>query len=340
MEISAHRQQPGTPPANRPVGVDDYFAVLQDEQARFVAAMRGASSHLDRDAGQLAHLAATQSRLTQQFFDAQRSILMRRADVDVEVAAIGRDAERAAAEIVDGARRDVAAGARRKTTTTTCRPERLLRGEAGPGSPNRSIRQEVAELGVSVVRTRAEADSLATVIDAAFLPDEPDCVIARRQLTALLEDWWTVEKQEGVAVIDDAHARAAMCRHIAAITAGEILERGSTDESSAATDPERSLAPALLPQSMLDAFDAALDTTDHDSLPTVLAALSSSLDSMGPLPALSESGRAPVGDLVIRLEQPLTASTTNETESADLFRRFWARRGSAPRRPSDTTRIG
>ena len=82
------------------VAVETYFDRLTREQARFVDAVAEARRLIDGEPGQLAKTAALQGRLTQQFLDAQRSILRGRADVDAKVARIAEDAEAEADAIV------------------------------------------------------------------------------------------------------------------------------------------------------------------------------------------------------------------------------------------------
>lgn len=173
-------------------GVEEFLETLREEQANFLASVRQASSRLGRESGQLAHVAAIHSRLTQQFFDAQRQIMTRRAEFDQEVAHIGRCA----------------------VSATTCDRVDLDLPLARP---------EVAALGVAVVRTKAEADALECVIDDAFLPGEPDGTESQQQLAVVLDQWWAAENREGQAVIDLARARAEMRGHVARIEAGETV---------------------------------------------------------------------------------------------------------------------
>ncbi len=65
--------------------IDTFFTTLRREQASFLDAIGNARAALGDGSGQLAHVAAIHCNLTRQFFDAQRAILARRADVDVEV---------------------------------------------------------------------------------------------------------------------------------------------------------------------------------------------------------------------------------------------------------------
>ena len=219
-------------------GVEAFLETLRDEQAHFLAAVRHASSLLSREAGQLAHVAAIQSRLTQQFFDAQRLIMTRRAEFDAEV--------------------------------------ELIRRSAAPDSfdPNvRSARHEIAALGVAVIRTKAEADDLACVIDDAFSPDEPDGAAPQRQLALMLDEWWAAENREGQAVIELARARAEMQGHVARIEADEVIARalGTGSTGDVVTDDEQAQA---LPPNVC----ALLDEADPENLEGLLALLAESLN--------------------------------------------------------------
>ena len=221
-------------------------------------------------------------------------------------------------------------------------------------------------LGAAVVRTMAEADSLARVIDDAFEPDDPDGAAAERQLSGLLDEWWRAENQEGRAVIDDANARAAMRRHVAGIEASEIIADSYSDadigdaligdadigdgamfqqHASAMPSP----APAHLPEQML----AALDTADPAGLQSLLAALAASLDvrPVGSVRmetatrmeaatrmetvARTETATSPVStarsvhDLVIRPECVEATGHSTTTSPDEVFRTFWVK-GSTP----------
>ena len=95
----------------------------------------------------------------------------------------------------------------------------LERGE-GIDDDDRSVRQQIADLVATVVRSGDDADSMAEVINDAFIPDEPDGAGAKRALQAVLDRWWESENQESRAAIDDATARAAMRFHLAMVQTG------------------------------------------------------------------------------------------------------------------------
>ncbi len=367
--------------------VDAYLREVSDAHSRLVEALGEATSRLHGETGQLAGVAAVHDRLTRQFLDGQRSIIRRRADTDARVARIGDDARAEAESVATEAHMqasgmtmpaaDVWSAYRsRAVPIVTCRvrPWPAPTGEVRtpcvrvpdesltcPVSPVRalptvpSIRRQIADLGVSVVRTGDEADALAQIIDEAFIPDEPNGVVAKRQLRELLDDWWRAENQEDAAAIDDAHARAVMRIHIARIEAGEALARcrptgpmetpalpapagpavhtllpplmlESADEITYLPPPsaDPSIARQVLPPSMITALDAA----DHGGLDSVLASL---LDSLEPAQVTGATTRpaAPMPDT-----PPSGALSPIPTSSAphvvsDPFERFWGNRGGS-----------
>lgn len=312
------------------VEVERFFAALRAAQVGFMEAVGQAQAELGRDSGQLSHVAAIQGRLTRQFFDAQRSIMMRRAEVDAEVALIGATAEEQADELVSAARAKATASALHERSTVPAsrrclpRPEMFvstssvdIAADTQVEPPQRSPRQEIAALGAAVVRTMADADSLARVIDEAFEPDDPDGAAAERQLSQLLDAWWRAENQEGRAIIDDANARAAMRHHVAGIEASEItvdiidtfdiVDSEPSFDITLATDaetateisdvadiadmseiadisgvggPDDQTVTSAVPTSthLPDLMLAALDTADPDGLQSLLVALAASLD--------------------------------------------------------------
>src|SRR5262245_60652699 len=83
--------------------VEAFFSQMADAQARFVRAVSDAGAWLDGETVELAELAAVQARLTQQLFDAQRSILRRRADNESRANWIAQRSEAEAQALVDEA---------------------------------------------------------------------------------------------------------------------------------------------------------------------------------------------------------------------------------------------
>ncbi len=106
METISRPSRVGDLPAGASAEADAFLKTLRLEQARFLDAIRAASSLLSRNSGQMAFVAATHSRLTNQFFDAQRLIMTRRAEIDAEIDA---EIERGAAPTTFGATTAIAA---------------------------------------------------------------------------------------------------------------------------------------------------------------------------------------------------------------------------------------
>lgn len=314
-----------------------FLESLRAEQARYLSAVRDAASSLRDEPGQLGCVAATQGRLTQQLFDAQLLILSRRAHIDAEVSRIGLAAEDEADDLVRHAR--AAAAHANVVHDEPAVPRRPVAGAVDHIETFGSARQRVAALGVVVVQTMADADSLAGIIDAAFQPDEPDGAVAQRQLTDVLGGWWQAENQEGSAAIDDAHARAAMRLHIARVQVGEILPElepapakhdalaGRIEDMASLPTAQAAPMLKLLPSRVLAALDGA-DPADLDAL------FSSLSEALVPLPC-SDAQQAPAdalaetesSHLVVRLDVDDSAGTST-TGPEEAFRRFWSK-GSA-----------
>lgn len=311
--------------------VDAFFATLCREQARFLQEFGRARSLLGSESGQLAHVTAIQGRLTRHFFDAQRGILLRRADVDAEVAAIAAAAAEHSFALVEGARAQVAAG-----LIPPARDERTSAPISGlvpviPAEGELCDQQKIASLGVSALHTMEEADMLASVINDAFESREPDGAVAERQLAALLDEWWAVEVQEGGAVIDDANARAAVRRHIGTIEAGEVFEVARADQAGQVPVPKPAQllpAPVLpvglavtarpivqLPHSVIDLTNNA----DTSNLAALFAQLAASLEEpTAARPALPVLAVAPMIEVDRAPELLMPAAQPD-----DPFHRFW-----------------
>lgn len=217
-------------PAAPEVGAatETFLDVLRSEQFRYLDAMAEANEILRTEPGRVALIAALQNRLTQQFFDAQRSIIMRQAVYDVEVQRIEARADTDVQGIVAAARSRMQALAAAGVPL------------APPvGTP--AVDAPAPEPGVALARRTEEA--LAELPDAAFVASEPDPEAVQRQLGALLDQWWSALNQDGQAQIDHAHARAAMRRHVAAIESG-VMEMPAPRPAPTASAPAPSVAPA------------------------------------------------------------------------------------------------
>ncbi|MGB8859100.1 MAG: hypothetical protein WCC60_07590, partial [Ilumatobacteraceae bacterium] len=261
---------------------------------------------LGSGAGQLGNVMAIQQRLTRQFFDAQRSILTRRAEVDTEVAAI----EAAAGAGGAAARHLHPAGSAR----------------SGVRCADTAARQEIAALGVSVVRTVDDVEAFAEVINDALAPEEADGVVAQRQLAAVLDEWWRMENQEGRALVDDAHARAAVMQHVAAIEAREAC--GPIDASDRAGAAEEAPSPAVshLSNAQLPVdVEAALDGAGSIELHALLATLAESLEPVAQTGAPREPDPQPSASIITFDPAPATGHG-----SATAFQHFWASEPAVP----------
>lgn len=333
-------------PAERTPAVDAFFDSVRQEQGRYLAAVRNAASVLCREPGHLGCVAAVHGRLTQQFFDAQRLILIRRAEVDAEVARIGMTAEDDADAVLHEATSQAIASAGVDRVTILRRTDRTSSVRAvDAATASGSPRQQIAALGAVVVHTSADAEALAGVINAAFEPDEPDGAVAQRQLTSMLDDWWAHENQEGRAAIDDAHARAAMRLHVARVRAGEIapaldapvvevpvVEMPTVESAAVAvvqSRPTRSVntaTPVLLASAMV-----AIDNADPSDLATLFETLSASLQPVVPsLPSVVGTvAPTKVSDLVIRLDRAAISFEAPANGPEETFHRFWSK-GSSP----------
>ena len=323
-------------PSPRPVrgDVERYLVRVGKEHHRFVAALAEANRDLG-SVGQLAKMASVQKRLTQEFLDAQRAILKRRAETDAEVADIVAAADVEAALVLRSARARarIAAGPPLPPPVAGSWPAPLV------GRPVPRVRP------IDELASAEASESLARLIDGAFESAEPDGEVARRQLRDLLDSWWEAEKQEAKAAADDATARAAMTIHTAKIEAGEIARFVPPTTTPLDIEPYRHQPPAALASPMV----RALDETDHAHLDDVLAHLLDELDTDANAPSLPETPRsadrddvaledlfgAPPGGTAVAPSLPAPTDSLNDRSDApqEAFDRFWTAFGGAgPRR--------
>jgi hypothetical protein len=149
----------------------DLRSELMKEQTLFLDAMRRACARIPRDEGRTASLATRHARMTQQFFAAQRSLILRSVELDAEV-----DRDMRAAELE--ARTMVLGGIVRASVVSG-----LVSDAAVIDAPTQISAGEAVRCG-----TRT-AD-------------------AERQLAALLDSWWEAEHDDGREVLDEATPRA------------------------------------------------------------------------------------------------------------------------------------
>jgi len=319
------------PSGENNAAVDSFMDTLRREHERMLQTIGHARSLLGDESGQLAHVAAIQGRLTRQFFDAQRSLLTHRAQADVEVARIGRKARQHVSSVLTAAGVDGAFSLEQPVVPRVARPMSPTH-MAASAARHPSVRQEISDLGVAVVRTMAEVDSLAQVIDDAFETAEPDGAVAQRQLTVMLDGWWRAERQEARAVIDDAHARAAMRRHIAGIQAAEFGTTDSPTSDVVDEGPPAVTVVSVLPASML----AALDAAEPSSLHSLLDGL---LQSVEPAPTASFAATTDTAEVLFQLGSLPACPSTLDVAPAEQFRTFWDNEVPQPQAPKQRFRL-
>ncbi|MCX6542580.1 MAG: hypothetical protein NTX77_13405 [Actinobacteria bacterium] len=117
METTLQQHDFARVPATPTAEVASFFEALRGAHACFLDTVGRAQSLLEHDAGQLAHIASVQSRLTRSFLDAQRSILMHRAEIDAEVALVGLPERAQATEVVAASREQSFIEAERQLAT-------------------------------------------------------------------------------------------------------------------------------------------------------------------------------------------------------------------------------
>jgi hypothetical protein len=310
-----------------PRTVQDYLTRLGDEQAKFLSALADANRSLHPSQGHLLKLACLQVRLTQEFLDAQRSIIKRRAQTDATVAAIAADAAMAADSLV--------AEARARTTIVDDAPNYGVVYEAT--SVDRLILPTDSSVDVAPVSdaTFAEVvgsettdefdhDVLVKLIDEAFESSEPDGVVARRNLRELLDGWWQAENQEATAAIDDANARAAMRVHLARVEVNELESFAEPTTGAEPVDTYRHRPTSALSNPLT----AALDETDHEHLDDVLLHLLDGLAATAPVqvaPSTDSAPRKVAANDHPRLAPFHVSDSLNDASAApqEAFDRFW-----------------
>ena len=307
-----------------PAEVDLFLGRISREHQRFISALNDANRDL-ATVGQLTRVASIQTRLTQEFLDAQRAILKRRAETEAAVADIAAQADEESSAIMSAAR----SHARIAAVEGPFPPPALGSTAAPLGRPTRLAAPFVPVLSGDAT------ESLARLIDGAFESAEPDGVAARRQLRELLDAWWEAEKQEAKAAADDASARAAMLVHTAKIEAGEIARFGPPT-----TEPQTPAAYRYHPSASLPApIVNALDETDHEHLDDVLAHLLDELDLEPAEPELPEADADADGDTMWCAPPPpppapsvaAPSDSLNDRSAApqEAFDRFWGAFGGA-----------
>jgi hypothetical protein len=328
MDVTPPLAPGGTNASHRPLAADAelFLERVGREHRRFISALNDANRDL-ASVGQLTKVASIQTRLTQEFLDAQRAILKRRAETDAVVADIATQADEESSAIMSAARSRA-----RIAAADHFLPPPALGSTAAPlGRPT-----PLAAPCTPVVSGDA-TESLARLIDGAFESAEPDGVAARRQLRELLDAWWEAEKQEAKAAADDASARAAMLVHTAKVEAGEIARFGPPTTQRQTSAAYRHHPSASLPSPIVH----ALDETDHEHLDDVLAHLLDELDAGSAAPELPEAhAESGTGDgdtwtaptappSVPPVAEPSDSLRDRSAAPQEAFDRFWTGFGSA-----------
>lgn len=284
-------------PFQVPTDVEGYLDVLRREHQRLLLALGEASSRLGGEHSELARAAAIHGRLTRQFFDAQRSLLRRRAEAASEVASIESEATSNSSAVVALARR---------------RP--LAVGDHHAPRPS----EPIPGVGRTAVMDRSQdVVALMGEVDGVFATREPEGVVAQRQLGELLDGWWTSEQQEAIAAVDDAHARAAVRQHAALLEAGALITSPSGVEY-----PHRS---GRLPSEMSAVLDVAVAADLEGVLSALVAALQvPHTQSSEPGHGAVQPSEPPLADGVILRFENIAAAGADEA-----FQQFWAKQPDA-----------
>jgi len=309
METTPRLPESHEQPVALPAETSAYLTRLAQEHAKFLGVLADANSLLPADAAQVSKMAGIQSRLTQEFFDAQRAIIRRRAETDVLVGRIGADSSAAAGSMLAEARTKAALlhggrpltlprpGAVPAPLAAPAPPQSLSHAVPGTSSValadaggSTTVHRRIAELGTTVVRNVNDVGELAELIDDALQPAEPDGAVIKRQLREVLDEWWRSENQEGTAAVDDANARAAMRLHLVRIEADEIVGRADPRTARVADDVYRYHPSPVLSPPMIE----ALEGTDHEHLDDVLASMLDALNPAAPTTSPTPPPAAPV----------------------------------------------
>lgn len=190
MKPSTTHQHESAAQADSPTAA--FLEALREEQIRFLDSVRAAGAHVRDERGHVALVAAIQTRLAQQLFDAQRAFLKRQAAIDAEVARID-------------------AGADAPTTA------RVGRAPNGAFSAAVTLFPPPVALGSEPHRAVAPIDELGDVCDDAFEPVDIDPMLPQRELAHLLEQWWNRINADGQVMVDRARSRARLQAHAASI---------------------------------------------------------------------------------------------------------------------------
>jgi len=193
----------------------------------------------------LAEMFAFQTRLTRQLFDTQRILLERSARLDAEIASI-----------------DAAAASSALDCPTVGHVDDLDLADIDDSN----VRQLLASLSATVVRTPADVESMSRVLDEAFAPEELPFQAVLEAFTTALDRCWADAQRVATRRLADAHARAAVLVHFARIEAGAEVETAAQVVAQvvaevSSPEPEavqaEAPAPSVAPEAALSARSAA-----------------------------------------------------------------------------------
>lgn len=234
-----------------PIDLDQHFDhfldALRREQVSFLDSMRSLCMPLGPSSGALAAAASSQARLTQQFLDAQRSLLRRTAEFDTAAHDIERSAAEDARQMVIGA----------ANYALDC-----------------GVPAEVLDALRWTVLDAARSGDGATDTDAAEF--------ARRhqhELSQLLDRWWAETQDRGSALVERANSFAGLVRGRADVRVAAILEAVARHSAPHSTEAPTDSS-SFMPTDVL----AALDTADAGDLGALLDSLLVSLGASDDAP--------------------------------------------------------
>lgn len=259
---------------------DHFLDALRQEQVAFLDSMRSLCMPLGSCSGSLAAAASSQARLTQQFLDAQRSLLRRTAEYDTAALDIERSAAEDARQMVIGA----------ANYALDC---------GVPTDTLDSLRW------TSLDATRPIDDG--SDADAAEVASRH-----QQELSALLDRWWAETLSRGTSAVDRANSFASHVRGRADDRVSQILEAVARH-----TAPRSAEAPADGSAFVTSDLLAALDTTDSSDLGRLLDSMLLSLggndvaspDLSGSTEADAPRAAADLSVLLDALEAEMAATT-------------------------------
>lgn len=219
--------------------VAEFLTELQHAQTVVLELLASAAGRFPSSHGQLAPMCGIAARLTRQLFDAQRCILSREAEIDALVEQVAATTATDADEI----RRTVMAAVRDGSAGSVDIGS-VVRDVCADSAPvtSATVRGAIAELSTEVLRTIEDVEAVRSVLDAAFVPDEPEWRPTADALAAVLDDWWSRRGTEQEVAIADASARRRLALHLTRLECQEIVR--SAGAGMVRPDHDSSVVPA------------------------------------------------------------------------------------------------